>query len=71
MHCLGSILGEERIEEIVEIIFFRKSSFIKYHGFYVALIQFFYPRANGTFGTPFGGWFWLHRVDLSVQEGDR
>ena len=22
MHCLGSILGEERIEEIVEIVFF-------------------------------------------------
>ena len=24
---------------------------------YVTLLQFFYPRANDTFGTPFGGWF--------------
>ena len=23
----------------------------------VTLLQFFYPRANDTFGTPFGGWF--------------
>ena len=27
MHCLGSILGEERIEEIVEIIFFSEVIF--------------------------------------------
>ena len=33
-------LVEERIEEIVETIFFRKSSFTKYHVLYVALIQF-------------------------------
>ena len=24
---------------------------------YVTLLQFFSPRANDTFGTPFGGWF--------------
>ena len=41
-------------------IFFRKKSFTKYHGLisiYVTQLQFFYPRANDTFGTPFGGWF--------------
>ena len=59
MHRQGSILGQERIEEIVEIIFFRKYSFIKYHGFYVPLIHFFIreqmahsgPHLEGGFGS--------------------
>ena len=59
MHCLGSSLGEERIEEIIEIIFFSEVIFHKISWFLymLLLLQFFYPRANVTFGTPFGGWF--------------
>ena len=70
MHRLGSILGEERIEEIVEIIFFSEVFFHKISWFSMLLYSiFFYPRANDTFGTPFGGG--LAPLDLSVQEGDR
>ena len=68
MHRLGSILGEERIEEIVEIIFFSEVIFHKISWFLYMLLYFFYPRANDTFGTPFGGG--LAPLDLSVREGD-
>ena len=70
---LGSILAEEKIEEVVEIIFFRKHAFTKYYGFYVALLQFFYPRANDKFGTPLGGGGGGGGapLDLSGREGDR
>ena len=53
MHCLGSILGEERIEEIVEVIFFSEVIFHKISWFLYMLLYFnFYPS-----GAPFGGWF--------------
>ena len=70
MHRLGSILGDERIEEIVEIIFFFGS--ILSQDIMVSMLLysiFFYPRANDKFGTPFGGGF--APLDLSVREGDR
>ena len=72
MHCLGSILGEERIEEIVEIIFFSEEIFhkISWFNFHICYsTSIFYPRANDTSGTPFGGG--LAPLDLSVQERDR
>ena len=61
---LGGILAEERIEEVVEIIFFSEAFFHKILWFLCCSTSIFYPRANDKFGTPLGG-------DLSVQEGDR
>ena len=70
MHCLGSILGEERIEEIVEIIFFSEEIFHKISWFlYVSLLQFFIREQMTHLGPHLGGG--LAPLDLSVREGDR
>ena len=50
---------------------FSKVFFHKISCFLCFSNSIFYPRANGTFRTLFGGWFLLHRVDLSVREEDR
>ena len=69
MHCLGSILGEERIEEIVEIIFFSEEIFHKISWFlYVSLLQFFIREQMTHLGPHLGGG--LPPLDLSVREGD-
>ena len=63
---LGSILAEEKIEEVVEIIFFRKHAFTKYYGFYVALLQFFIREQMTNLGPHWevggGGGGWLHLI---------
>ena len=71
MHCLGSILGEERIEEIVEIIFFSEVIFHKISWFLYMLLYFsFLIREQMThLGPHLGGG--LAPRDLSVGEGDR
>ena len=71
MHCLGSILGEERIEEIVEIIFFSEVIFHKISWFLYMLLCFnFFLREQMThLGPHLGGG--LAPLDLSVREGDR
>ena len=71
---LGSILGEERIEEVVEIIFFSEAFFHKILWFLCCSTSIFYPRANDKSGTPLGGggrWGRFAPLDLSVREGDR
>ena len=74
---LGSILAEERIEEVVEIIFFSEACFHKILWFLCCSTSIFYPGANDKSGTPLGGggrWGevgeggWLH---LIYQCGDR
>ena len=58
MHCLGSILGEERIEEIVEIIFFSEVIFHKISWFLYMLLYFnFLSESKWHIWDPFGGWF--------------
>ena len=71
MHCLGSILGEESIEEIVEIIFFSEVIFHKISWFLYVLLYFnFFIREQMThLGPHLGGG--LAPLDLSVREGDR
>ena len=71
MHCLVSILGEERIEEIVEIIFFSEEIFHKniMVSIYVTLLQFFIREQMTHLGPHLGDG--LAPLDLSVQEGDR
>ena len=65
MHCLGSSLGEERIEEIIEIIFFSEVIFHKISRFLYMLLYFnSYPS-----GAHLGGG--LAPPDLSVRQGDR
>ena len=63
MHCLGSILGEERIEEIVEIIFFFGSNLSQniMVSIYVTLLQFFI-REQMTHLGPIWGVVWLHLI---------
>ena len=75
MHCLGSILGQERIEEIVEIIFFSEVIFHKISWFLYMLLYFnffffFFIREQMTHLEPNleDG---LAPRDLSVREGDR
>ena len=71
MHCLGRILGGERIEEIVEIIFFFGSNLSQniMVSIYVALLQFFIREQMTHLGPHLGGG--LAPLDLSVREGDR
>ena len=71
MHCLGSNLGEERIEEIVEIIFFFGSNLSQniMVSIYVTLLQFFIRERMTHLGPHLGGG--LAPLDLSVREGDR
>ena len=71
MHCLGSILGEESIEEIVEIIIFSEVIFHKISWFLYVLLYFnFFIREQMThLGPHLGGG--LAPLDLSVREGDR
>jgi len=69
MHRLGSILGGERIEEIVEIIFFRKSSFIKNHGVCVALIQFFIREQMAHLGPHLEGGFGFTVLIYQCRKG--
>ena len=71
MHCLGSILGEERIQEIVEIIFFFGSNLSQniMVSIYVTLLQFFIREQMTHLGPHLGGG--LAPLDLSVREGDR
>ena len=59
MHCLGSSLGEERIEEIVEIIFFSEAIFHKISWFLYMLLYFnFFIREQMTHLEPhLRGWF--------------
>ena len=67
MHCLASILGEERIEEIVETIY---QGISKYHGFYICYSTSIFIREQMTHLRPhLGGG--LAPLDLSVREGDR
>ena len=74
---LGSILAEEKIEEVVEIIFFSEACFHKILCFLCCSTSIFCPRANDKFGTPLGGGGGggrgggLAPLDLSVREGDR
>ena len=71
---LGSILAEEKIEEVVEIIFFSEACFHKILCFLCCSTSIFYPRANDKFGTPLGGGGrggGVAPLDLSVREGDR
>ena len=70
MHCLGSSLGEERIEEIVEIIFFSEAIFHKISWFLYMLLYFnFFIREQMTHLEPHLGGGLAPR-DLSVREGD-
>ena len=70
MHCLDSILGEERIEEIVEIFFFESNlSQNIMVSIYVTLLQFFLREQMTHLGPHLGDG--LAPLDLSVQEGDR
>ena len=70
MHRLGSILGEERIEEIVESIFFSEVFFLKKSWFLCCSAPFFFIREQMThLGPHLGGS--LAPLDLSVREGDR
>ena len=71
MHCLGSILGEERIQEIVEIIFFFGSNLSQniMVSIYVTLLQFFLREQMTHLGPHLGGG--SSPLDLSVRKGDR
>ena len=69
MHCLGSILGEEKIEEIVEIIFFSEIIFHKISWFLYVLLYFFIREQMTHLGPHLGGG--SSPLDLSVRKGDR
>ena len=58
MHCLGSIFREERIEEIVEIIFFSDVIFHKLSWFlYILLYINFFSESKWHICNPIWGWF--------------
>ena len=59
MHCLGSILGEERIEEIAEILFLLGSNLSQniMVSIYVTLLQFFIREQMTHLEPHLGGWF--------------
>ena len=69
MHRLGSILGEESIEEIVEIIIFSEVIFHKISWFLYVLLYFFIREQMTHLGPHLGDG--LAPLDLSVREGDR
>ena len=69
MHCLGSILREESIEEIVEIIIFSEVIFHKISWFLYVLLYFFIREQMTHLGPHLGDG--LAPLDLSVREGDR
>ena len=71
MHCLGGILGGERIEEIVERLFLFGSNLSQniMVFIYVTLLQFFIREQMTHLGPHLGGG--LAPLDLSLQEGDR
>ena len=69
MHCLGSILREESIEEIVEIIIFSEVIFHKISWFLYVLLYFFIREQMTHLGPHLGDG--LAPLDLSVREEDR